>query len=61
VEKSPDNTKREWASVKLHREFARWLKIEAVKKDVYMGDLLEQLVKQAVGSAPWRRGDGRSR
>ena len=55
MEKSPDNTKREWASVKLHREFARWLKIEAVKKDVYMGDLLEQLVKQAVGSAPWKR------
>ena len=46
--------KKDWASVKLHRDFARWLKVEAAKGDVYMGDLIEQLAERAVGSRPWR-------
>ncbi len=54
VNQTTDNSKN-WSSVKLRREFARWLKIESVKKDVFMGDLVEQLVEQAVGSRPWRR------
>jgi hypothetical protein len=44
-----------WASAKLRRPFVAWLKIEAARRGVFMGDLLETLVEQSIGRAPWRR------
>jgi len=43
-----------WANVKLRRDFVKWLKVEAAKRDEFMGDLVENLVANALGTAPWR-------
>jgi hypothetical protein len=51
---------REWASIKLHRPLVAWLKVEAAIRGIYMGDLVDELLKQALGGAPWKpRQDGR--
>jgi hypothetical protein len=51
-----------WSSIKLRRAFVVWLKIEAAKRDCFMGDLVEELVARAFNdTTPWRKPRARVR
>lgn len=52
--------KNDSTNVRLRAEFAHWLKIEAAKRDLFIGELLELLVSQALSplgspSKPWEK------
>ena len=50
----------DWASIKLRRPFVVWLKGEAARQGIFMGELVEELVTRALGGrVPWRRGGDR--
>jgi hypothetical protein len=37
-----------WASIKLHRRLVAWLKVEAARRSVFMGDLVEEKLALAL-------------
>ena len=43
----------DFATVKLARPFAAWLKVEAARRGVFMYELIEELVAQGK-KRPWR-------
>lgn len=47
-------TKTDWASVKLPRPLALWVKQKAAARGVFMSELIEELISRAIGgSKPW--------
>ena len=49
---------KDFASVKLSRPFASWLKREAAKRGVPMYELVEQLAEIGLRQRPWRIDQG---
>jgi hypothetical protein len=45
---------QDFASVKVSRPFAAWLKREAAKRGVPMYELIEQLAEIGLRQRPWR-------
>ena len=48
-------TKTDWASIKLPRPLVVWIKQKAATRGVFMAELVEEMITNAIGgSQPWR-------